>query len=264
MKLRLLDCGPSRVGWHRHGLVLLCPQKYAQTYLVEHEGALGGGARLLGSAVHVALAHHYARMRGDEGLLSPAAAIDLVAAGFQDEARHAHAIFNSYVQFWHPEQERQRFDVLEVEHEIEVDIDGEPYTQRIDLIVQDKTDGKVRFWDHKTTGQSASWTAESYQLSGQILGLSYLGQRVYGLRYGGAILNMVSKKPVGAPSDRFFRTAPPAAPGSLAQFENTIRRARALIREFKDYAPEDWPRVLDPVVCHSFGGCDFVLSCRWR
>lgn len=278
MKLQFIDTGPSRVGWHRHGLVLLCPQKYSHTYLtveaIEARKTLtgsGGGARTLGSAVHAGLAHHYALMTGNKqyhDLASPARAIDASGEGFPDETRHAHAIFSSYVQVWHPEVEREQFRVLAVELEIEVEIDDEPYTQRVDLVTQDRKTGKVWFWDHKTTGSGLAYAAEGYTLSGQILGLNYLGdresQRLFGAPFGGVTLNMIGKKPIGGLKDRFLRTQPQPAPGSLSQFENTIRFARSRIKDLAHLDPYSYPRVLDPLVCGAYGGCDFKSSCRWR
>lgn len=264
MKLKLINSGPSRVGWHKHGLVLLCAKKYAETYLVEREPEEPGGARLFGTALHNGLAHHYAIMQGQTGLLSPQQAIDETLKDFEAERRHAQGLFKSYVTFWHPEQERKQFRVVAIEQELETQIDGELYTQRIDLITQNLQSGLIFFWDHKSTSSNAAYAAESYQLSGQIIGLAYFGQLKYGAMFGGVTLNMISKKPYGEPRDRFVRCPAPAAPGALAQFENTIRAARARIAQFKDWAPADWPRTLDPLVCGAYGGCDFTASCRWR
>ena len=275
-KLKVLNTGQSSVGWHRHGTVLECPQKYAYAYVENARRSSPKAAPFLGTLIHQGLAHYYLHVglmqRGkahgsyarwdqaisehathsDEGLLFPAPEREALAT-------KALAIVKSYIQHY-GELDSGKLEIVKVEHEIKVDIDGELYTQRADLIVQSKRDGKIYTWDHKTAGGfGLSYGAQQYTLSGQILGLRYLGERVYGEQFGGVLLNMIGTK---RPGD-FERVPAAAAPDSQKAWLGTLRYARARIAAFKGLAVSSYPRALNPTVCYAYGGCDHYDRCRW-
>lgn len=73
VSLNIIDTGPSKFGWHKHELILLCTQKYAWAKLgdalqldgkklseLAHMGVPPpAGPLLRGTLLHIALAHHY-------------------------------------------------------------------------------------------------------------------------------------------------------------------------------------------------------------
>lgn len=277
MKLKILNTGQSSVGWHRHGTVLLCPQKYAYSYVLAKKRSTAKPAPFLGTLVHLGLAHLYLWMglvqRGkrapyvrwreaiethavasEEGkLFSPPQQIELAAKAL--------AIVDKYSQTY-AESDTKQLEILKVEHEIRTQIDGELYTQRADLIVRSVRDDKVFIWDHKTAGGfGLSYGAAQYTLSGQILGLDYLGAELYGSNFGGVLLNMIGTK---RPGD-FERVYAAAAPDSRARWIESLRHARKMIKHFekKNLDVMQYPRVLDPTVCYAYGGCDYYDACRW-
>lgn len=265
----LLDTGQSTVGWHRHGTVLVCPQKYEYSYvrLVER---MTSDAPALGTLVHAALAHHYALIgnlavvTGADAIHPPHDAIDACAKrdGSEHLVAQAHAIFNDYIRFWSPPAELDRWEILAVEREIQNTIDGQLYTQRVDLITRERSTGKVYFWDHKTAGGfGQAYGIDQYGMSGQVLGLRWLGEHGPFDPFGGVYINLIRTRPTGEPRDRFLRGTPPEAPGASRRFEDAVREARTRIEV--GMRTGRWPQVLDPTVCFAYKGCEYLNKCRW-
>lgn len=154
----LLNSGPSRRGWHRLGLVLQCPQKYAWNYL----NPANPGSRITpplarGILIHVALAHHYERIRfyqqGKDPLLvhHPREAVRLVAADSPQLLKHVDIAMNAYAAYakhWQVEAEMQEMEILMVEDVLETDVRGHLFTGRLDLAYRDLA-GRVWVTDHK-------------------------------------------------------------------------------------------------------------------
>ena len=256
--------------------MLLCPQKYAYSYAMGEKRREPKSAPFLGTLVHQGLAHLYLHMgllqRGKHGgggyerwskaVARHATESDegkLFTPPQQEElASHALKILRAYVNQY-ADADMQQLEILKVEHEIKVQIDGELYTQRADLIVRSRRDKKVYIWDHKTAGGfGLSYGAQQYTLSGQILGLDYLGTELYGADFGGVLLNMISTK-----RNDFERVFAGAAPDSRKRWLDTLRYARERIKALSDRDPLDYPRTLDPTVCYAYGGCDYFDQCRW-
>ena len=274
--LKLLTTGQSEVGWHRHEALLLCPQKYAYSYVLKRPRGAPQAAPFLGTLVHVGLAHFYLHLGLDQRAARHGSwarwteAIQMYARESpegllvraperEDSMRKALAILAVYGKTY-GRADSVGFEVVKVEHEIRVEIDGALYTQRADLIVKNKRDGKVYIWDHKTAGGfGLSYGAQQYTLSGQILGLHYLGQKLYGMDFGGVVLNMIGTKRAGD----FERVHAGAAPDSQRRWIKTLRYARERIAAFSALDPLEYPRALNSTVCFAYGGCDYYDSCRW-
>jgi hypothetical protein len=280
---RLLDTGPSPegLGWHPIGTLLVCAQRYAQSYIVDRPVRLAGvnpatvisggtgqtlvnarRARSLGTVIHQALAHHYTvmgRLPGWEELFSPEEAIDQGAG--PELSAQAHVIWSQYTRAFPATADAQDWEVLAVEQMMIVDLDGIPYGQRADLVARHRATGRVYAWDHKTTGgPGGEKGVEKFALSGQILGLDYLTHRIYGPEAGnGVFINLIRTRPSATAIDRFTRQRAPAAPNALARFEDTVRHARRRLVVLQDVPPAEWPMTVDPWVC---GSCDYADRCR--
>jgi hypothetical protein len=248
----------------------VCPQKYAYEYVMEVPRLPSTGARLLGSAFHAALAHHYLSFTdaAPADLAPPEAAIANACKDAPDgKERRAHAImlFREYITIYVPKAEQERWEVLTVEEPLWMDIDGTPYGQRADLVWRNRSTGKVVIIDHKTIGGfGQKYGADQFVLSGQMLGYHALGRANYGDDFDGVLLNCVRTAPTGRVQDRYFRESPPNAPAAVKGFVDTIRHRRLLIESLaRRYEPNDYPKALDNVVCMAYGGCDHVSRCRW-
>lgn len=264
----LLDPGPSPRGWHRIQSFLECPQRFAFRHRDPHRVDTGSGSPslLMGSMVHVGLAHHYRRMQArqqgeNENLwLVPTAAIGALslklghgAAAFADQAAD---IVGGYIARYSTEKRK----TLHVEEVFSITFDGVEVTARVDHVYED-TAGKIWLEDHKTTGRIDTKQPRFYAVSGQILLYRWLGQSLYGDRFGGVSLNMVQTASPG-----FARPTLDAAPALMARFPAVVVEAERRIAELdaRGLATDDWPRSPTELICfHRYGACDYLERCKW-
>jgi hypothetical protein len=246
--------------------MLLCPRKYQHQVILKTEGQGNPKARNLGTALHQALAHHYLKFSmpdyfTDEQLAEPSDAIILSLGKTSEQLKHAQYLWDQYIKTYPWSVDSQQFEVLEVESELFIKIDGEDYCQRADLVTRRKSDGKVYIWDHKTMGGfGQQYGVDQFALSGQILGLQWIGRELYGRDFGGCLINGIRTSPTNQ-AQRFFRQEPPASPGAVSEFPLAIIHARKLIAEYESTGY--YPKVLDGTVCHAYGGCDHLQNCRF-
>jgi hypothetical protein len=124
--MKLLDAGPSERGWHRIQNVIRCPRLFAWREI--------GGKRFKvsaplvnGSLIHVALAHHYQRLKEkqtggnpDDWLLPEDAIVALAEKNADESPLWMSAIpqiqdaYFAYRHNWHFEE----WKVLDVEHQL--------------------------------------------------------------------------------------------------------------------------------------------------
>lgn len=263
----LLETGPSEIGWHSHGSILTCPQKYAYGALLGLPQSYSK-PRSLGTALHLAMAHWYFKAGSPEAwaisnLAEPEVAINLYLGLESEVLSHAHYLWREYQEFYPIESDLAEWQVLEVESDLRVSIDDIPYAQRADLVWKRRSDNKVFMVDHKTMGGFGNaYGVDQYAMSGQILGLQWIGKELYGPMYGGILINAIRTTPAKQ-TERFFRSPPPSAPDAVRRFPDLVRRARRLKVEFSKLAPLDYPRVADSTVCGAYGGCDYLATCRF-
>ena len=265
----LLDAGPSPRGWHRLQLFLECPQRFAFRHRdgeKVRDDSHPSPPLATGSLIHVGLAHHYARMQARQQGRDPDAyyePTDAVAAlvtakgegwaPFMATAQHA-------VEAYIAQYLSEKRTILHVEEVFEADFGGNLLTARVDLVFEDAR-GKVWFEDHKTTGRIDAKQPLFYAVSGQVLAYRWIGQAVYGERFGGVSLNMVQTD-----GTKFARPGLDPAPALMARFPRVVveTEARIAALDAEGRACEDWPRSPTELVCyHRYGACDFIERCKW-
>ena len=134
------------------------------------------------------------------------------------------------------------------------------YTARADLVYQ--FGGKVYIVDHKFHARVDKNTAGGYSLSGQFVGLRWLGSQVYGDDFGGLVLNIVQT----TPPHNMVRPPLKPAPHLLATFARTVvdAEARREAIEAEGRAPNAWPKVMSETVCYNkYSACPHVDRCLW-
>lgn len=75
----LLDCGPSLRGWSHQESILVCPWRWARSYLDDHTYRVPSEPLVKGALVHVGLAHYWSWKMGQQGLLAPVDAVYALA-----------------------------------------------------------------------------------------------------------------------------------------------------------------------------------------
>ena len=277
---KLINAGPSRHGWHGLGLVLRCPRLYAWEKQHPKEG-LKRIPLIKGSLVHQGLAHFYQRLKEEQDgndpnqWHEPVVAIALLAQQeslksgeneWLEWVEFAQEAVRQYMAYWVTDT----FKILAVEKELEASVYDEkydcyyPYTQRADLIIQDKN-GNVTIVDHKTTARLTSSTTRRYSLSGQMVGYNVIGKGLFNKRFAGIMLNML-ELPKGFPDAIavFKRPEVEATPYSEAHFKNTIIHANRVINLYKDKPVQEWPGSHLTTGCFTnFGACDYHSECQW-
>jgi hypothetical protein len=277
----LLDTGPSSRGWHRLEAMARCARFYGWRYA---NGRGVGDDRLAdpttdeklvrGSIGHVGLAHVYARERArklgenPDRYYFPEEAMELVARKFGSVGLEmlptAQKAVAAYLQFYATDQ----FDILGVEKIYSTMVSDSrgrgpyPFTARIDLEYAESS-GKIVLVDHKFISKIESKTLKRYTLSGQFLGHRWIGQAVYGDRFGGVVVNLVQ---VGD-NPRFSRLALPPAPGlekrfptTLCDLEERISAAEAQATSPLDYTPS--PTEMTCMI--PYGACSYFERCQWE
>ena len=253
----LINPGSSgEYGWHGCQTLLLCPRKYALDK-AEHI-KVESPATVKGTLLHVGLAHHYAILQNTgTDYYSPIEAMRVVAEQgdnqvYADCLETTEAALAAYIRHYNPEP----WVPLDIEHVVKVKVDDYPYTQRVDLTVTHR--GKVYFVDHKTTFRLSGTTAQRYNLSGQMLGYSVIGKKMYGERWGGVILNLIGW-------DGGFKRVPVEdAPGAEASFRATVLWANKIRRMFEGQPAADWPAAFHEHACMTqYGPCAHRAWCQY-
>ncbi len=259
----LINTGPSPKSMHQIESVATCPQLYAWKYASGPAGERAGHDALVkGSLLHSGAAHHYIRLqRPDlaERFYSPVEAIDRVAAVFGAIGERWRPVIQEALRGYLANYTVERFTVVGVETLVEANIGPYVRTMRWDLVVEDMA-GKVWLYDHKTTGRIENRTMARFTLSLQALALQYLGRLMYGERFGGVRINLVSVNPPG----HFLRASPEPAPEALARFPRAVVDAEETIARYALREPDNYPRVYSEQVCVTpYGRCDGHDLCRW-
>jgi hypothetical protein len=223
-----------------------------------------------GSLIHIALAHHYARVQAEqegqdpEQWLEPDDAIFALAEKNEMEshlwmlaAPEITAAYVAYKNNWIGEN----WKVLGVEEQLEAKVGPKkhPYTQRADLIVED---AQERVWivDHKSCYRINSKTLSQYIMDGQFIGYQMFGRAKYGERFAGVMLNRVK---LSQPYD-FDRRAIEPAPQALRHFTKVVIEGERRIAQWADKPPEEWPMTLTNQVCFGkYGQCPAYNLCRF-
>lgn len=287
----LLDAGMSDRGWSWRSDVLRCPHR-AALKMAGYRGE-GRDALIRGSLFHVGIAHYYAQMQyGQMGLdpselYDPTGAVDAYIVK-NPEAEEFRPVVLNALDAYENEYAHEQVEVYAVEELIEMDIVGPStkktyrHTARVDLMIQDSA-GRIWAWDHKSAGRIDDKKRPGFELSGQVIGLSWWGRKTFGDQWGGFIVNMVEWANDGGEvrfvdpgarttgrghATRFLRFQPRLAPYATKMFPMTIEHSEEYLLWCVDrYGsdPDDWPPVLQEQgpCMDRYGACEFRNACRW-
>ena len=267
--MKLLDAGPSESGWHRIQNVIRCPRLYAWREIGGKKFKVSAPL-VNGSLIHVALAHHYQRLKEkqtggnpDDWLLPEDAIVALAEKNADESPLWMSAIpqiqdaYFAYRHNWHFEE----WKVLDVEHQLKARL-GEKkhlYTQRADLIIED-ANGRVWIVDHKSAYRLNSKTLRQHILDGQFIGYQLFGKARYGSKFAGVLVNRIKLSP---PFD-FDRRPLEPAPRALKYFVQVIEEGERKISLFEGKPIEEWPMALNNQTCFGkYGQCDAYDLCRF-
>jgi hypothetical protein len=268
----LLDAGPSSHGWHKTATWLRCPQLWAYQNLLGIDFP-ASDPLVKGSLVHIGTAHvHARRVCVDMGwpldtYETPARAIERVAEAEQakrggswlawvDLTKAAVAAYERNTAI-----ENLTWRVVGVEVEFKAEIEGFPYTQRIDLVLQHRTTGQIMVDDTKTTSArlGSAATDRAYGLSGQFMGMRWFGSQRFGDKFGGVRIRYV-QLPTGEVALRDL----PAAPWAYQRFPSVVAEARRAMERSKTEGRDPWgyEMKLSELVCeHRYGPCEASQLC---
>lgn len=295
----LLNAGPSEAGAHRQELFRMCEQKFfarlfaklALEIAVANEADRVEEAPeaesekkhlVIGSLVHIGLAHLYARImqwqnaQDIELYYAPETAVEMLAD--QNPTWWTHVgisvdILRAYQAFW--PNDHTRFRIVAVEQVIRAHVgaddprvreicgpEGFIYTQRMDLALEDVA-RRVYIWDHKGMGHMRGKEERTFALSGQFLGYQTLGHLVWPGRFGGVLANIFERK---AEKPRFKRVPPLSAPFALQCFKQNLIETELDIRRKMAEPPRDpwhYRKAFSEQVCKTiYGECEHWEKCR--
>jgi hypothetical protein len=269
----LLDAGSSGRGWSWRSNLLRCVHRFA---LIE-AGYTGDDrdALLRGSLFHVGGAHYYARRQAKQLGADPDDYYDpleaMERACIVEPARRPFLpICEQALEAYERKWAHDGHEILAVEHLVAMDIVGPTtgkvykHTARIDLITRQH--GKVWVWDHKTHGAPAnSRKRTGFELSGQVIGLSWWARQTYGLDFAGFIINLVRLDTKEIKMERF---KPKIAPYAQGMFPAVIEHSEEYLIWCRDrYGddPDNWPPILQEQgpCMDRYGACEFRSMCRW-
>lgn len=267
----LLNSGPSEHGWSRLSVAARCLRLYAFKYIlkINHDDAT---ALVRGSLVHIGLAHFYAQMRAvqqksDPGrYYDPLEAMALVAPTFSlgpSLLPLCQKIVQQYMK-WHA-GDAVRFKVVAVEEQVRATLGGKyPFTQRWDLVLQDKSN-LIWVMDHKCSAKPGPTTVVGHMLSGQFLGAQLIGKSMFKEQWGGVKINVLGA--IEAPDGQFdyLRDNLPAAPGAVNRFrDDMVALEDRLAYLAANVDPWEYPGSWNELTCvHRYGVCSSMELCRW-
>ena len=225
-----------------------------------------------GSLVHIALAHHFVRMRAIQQhedpnrYYTPRDAMNVLAPKLGLLAVELLPVAQATVEEYLALYADEGWHILYVEEEFRTelrDASGRTtlFTMRPDLIVEDRS-GRSWICDHKIVSRLDSKISPRYTLSGQFLALQTLGQVLFGTAFGGCIVNAIQ----AAPGMRVKKYPVEPAPASLQRFPRLILDvADAIARlDAEERDPMDWPGAQHELMCMTaYGPCPFFEFCRW-
>lgn len=288
--MRLIDTGPSERGAHRLDTISRCLRLYGY-----HLAGFDPGPRLpltRGTMLHIALAHHYERIRlaqrgeSSADLYAPEEAVQAYVAKLvarageskgQNDAQEVKLaqdlqpdVIRVYRQFAaYYSNDARNYEILGVERAVEGRVPGfaptDPplrVTQRYDLAARDRRDGRIYVIDHKGVYYPSNATLERYTLSIQFLLMQYGAVRLFGAEFGGV---KVQRCGFDDPSTFKRDTIAPAPealeglPAAIAWREKILADAAAM---FPD--PKTWPMAISEQTCIGpYGKCDAYDICQW-
>lgn len=189
-----------------------CPKEYEYKYIQNIVPIAKVRPLFLGSWVHAALETHY---RDGDWTIGHREYVALWDKLF-DEEKEALAkgrgksglplpqvverIMKSYIWYYRKEQFRPYMveQILEVETPLKIDGKRFVFKGRLDLIMEDLTDGSLWLWDHKTASTIPQPTS-FHGMDPQLMLYPWAAKIQYGLDIAGIYYNYVRSKPPSVP-----------------------------------------------------------------
>lgn len=273
-----ISAGSSGAGTSKYKAAATCLRLYAWTYVEpQPEQAQASPAQALGSILHAGIAHLHARraaaqpggfvLQGQRFLdpaqiATPDAAMAATQQQLGGDLQRAQNIFAAYA-------EQFRVDTWRLMHvedcwAFEL-VPGVPLSFRLDLVYREPKTGKVYIMDHKTASMpKLAPKLLDYGMDLQIVGLRWLGQRLWGADFGGVMLNVIATAPTAAGLYAHARGLVEPAPRLVQDFPQTIADIAARIRSMEGRAAIDWTPAAHELICHHrYGRCASMERCKW-
>lgn len=232
-----------------------------------------------GSLIHLGAAHAYTRAKVEEEggdpdtLYTAEEAIEIMAGQMaatepsplvEVEKRTALSVVHAYHRQVAIDLERYR--VVDVEKIVWFQVNGVYYTQRLDLLLEDRSNGLLYITDSKSSANPTSNTFSGFAPSLQMQGYRWWGPQLLGERWGGLFVNVLGfeNQPDGTLKTTVDRRLIEPAPKLVERFPQTVMDIEA---EIAAYAAamrpfDQYPPASDEVVCvHRYGKCEAFDLC---
>ena len=169
---RFLKHTATRWGHSKYETLERCPKLFDLRYNHKVHGRTTPRAASLGTVIHRGLAAVYWRRMHPqrEAEVTPDFWRRVIAAGYEDEfiKLEATRLVSAHEQFWADKDEG--FDkVVAVEKLVETEINGVPYSTRMDLVAKRRKLPII--YDHKSSSRMSDNTGTEFAMSGQLMGM---------------------------------------------------------------------------------------------
>ena len=269
----MLNAGQSPFGWHRMQAFMQCPTKYYHSYVPGEHRYTDSPSLIVGSLLHTGLAHRYAIQKSLDAeekhdYYDPLEAMKKQASEegdvWIDYMDKVVDVYTKYISddgtlFWENDLE-----VLFVEDVFTLTIEGYDLTLRADLVIQSKKSGLVYFVDHKTSSFIRAQTTQGYQSSGQFIAYQVLGEKLWGDKFGGLVVNYLQHGGFRAKTPKvvFKQEIIKRSQSHMDNFAPSILFYRRLLEHYEDKELRHYPRVQSEFTCmHKYGACDHYDKC---
>lgn len=280
----IINPGPSRASYHTLARAARCLRSYFIAKELEREGnvtdIIPNAAMQAGTLIHVGLAHMYASVRAANPILvngiaytdageyldwKDAVCRTATEINYQGEILSILVTLETYKRVI-ASNDKHQWDLLSIETEYGYRLDDVPEhmslrTQRADLVIQDKVDGKIYIVDHKKVWRLSAKTEEQFLPHGQFIGYSIIGYRHWGKQFGGVILNRVCLQGQGQ-GPRFDRTTISHSRDTIKAFILSMKDTIQRVNQYKDIHWSKVPGVFDEQVCRGkYEPCPYMDIC---
>lgn len=243
------ESAESSHGIHKLLTLASCPRKYGYRYVLNLRPPFDGVAVSKGTAVHAGLEAFYLGKDWREAMRKLRGNPQF--AGVLDNAI---AILGNYFQKW----KHEKLHVVSVEREYGIIIEGYLFTRRLDLVYE--KEGFLYVVDHKTAADPKRRTGQS-ELDPTLMSQELIGRiactREHGLKYGGALLNLIPTGSGGTFS-RWTLRFPPRMVADMPKSLGRFLKAEANLRA-SDVSPWEYTQTW---ACYSkYGVCEYWQLC---
>lgn len=250
--------GLSLQGPHRVGAFALCPQLEAFAHELQLRCAVEKPATGIGVLLHVGLAYRYALMLPKEAqpswLVYPDAMTAIAVCG-ENQPEYAQEAQRVLAWYYHHYNVNTWTPVL-VEHQFVTQIDQEPYSARIDLLVIEN--GEYVLVDHKSISKLRGSIGHSYRSDRQMMTQLALA-RLAGYDVKRIVINAMTKE---YPRPNFMRYDVPLSGVAYDHFLQDTRYYLNRLRQTRIDYPDPWKRPRNTDACvRKYGVCDYEPIC---